>query len=71
MAEQTAKTKKKRLSKSERTHQRRLKQAARKPGGALALHMAKAVETAKEPKKQKDTEPKPKAGRSPVTAPVE
>ncbi len=35
------KTKSKRLSKSERTHQRRLKQAARKPGGAVALQLAR------------------------------
>jgi hypothetical protein len=34
MADKTSKTKTKRLSKSERTHQRRLKQAARKPGVA-------------------------------------
>jgi len=32
MADKTGKTKTKRLSKSERIHQRRLKQAARKPG---------------------------------------
>ena len=32
--DRTGKTKSKRLSKSERTHQRRLKQAARRPGGA-------------------------------------
>lgn len=36
------KAKAKRLSKSERTHQRRLKQAARKPGGAAALQLARA-----------------------------
>jgi hypothetical protein len=47
MAEQEVKTKTKRLSKSERTHQRRLKQAARKPGGAMALQMARVKETAK------------------------
>ena len=33
VADKTGKTKPKRLSKSDRTHQRRLKQAARKPGG--------------------------------------
>jgi hypothetical protein len=33
VAKKTGKTKPKRLSKSDRTHQRRLKQAARKPGG--------------------------------------
>ena len=32
-ADKTGKTKPKRLSKSDRSHQRRLKQAARKPGG--------------------------------------
>jgi hypothetical protein len=32
MADKTVKTKTKRLSKSARTHQRRLKQAVRKPG---------------------------------------
>jgi hypothetical protein len=32
MVDKTVKTKTKRLSKSARTHQRRLKQAARKPG---------------------------------------
>jgi hypothetical protein len=35
MADKTGKTKPKRLSKSERTHRRRLKQAARKPGGGV------------------------------------
>ena len=34
VADKTGKTRPKRLSKSERTHRRRLKQAARKPGGA-------------------------------------
>jgi hypothetical protein len=34
MVDKTGKTKPKRLSKSERTHRRRLKQAARKPGAA-------------------------------------
>jgi len=52
MAEQEEKTKTKRLSKSERTHQRRLKQAARKPGGAMALQMAK-VKAAGEATKKK------------------
>jgi hypothetical protein len=32
-ADKTGKTKPKRFSKSDRTHQRRLKQATRKPGG--------------------------------------
>jgi hypothetical protein len=46
------KTKSKRLSKGERTHQRRLKQAARKPGGAVALQVARA-QHAGEVKKEK------------------
>jgi hypothetical protein len=41
MTDTEGKTKTKRPSKSERTYQRRLKQAARKPGGAVALQMAK------------------------------
>lgn len=71
MVEHAEKTKTKRPSKSERTHQRRLKQAARKPGGVLALQMAKAIEAAKAPKKQKDTAPTPKAGSPPVGTPNE
>ena len=47
------KTKKKRLSKSERTHQRRLKQAGRKPGGAMALQMAKVKAAGETSKKEK------------------
>ena len=35
VANKIGKTKPKRLSKSERTHRRRLKQAARKPGGGV------------------------------------
>ena len=34
MVDKNGKTKSKRLSKSERTHRRRLKQTARKPGAA-------------------------------------
>ncbi len=41
MADTEGKTKTKRPSKSERTYQRRLKQAARKPGGSMALQMAR------------------------------
>ncbi len=52
MAEQGVTTKTKRLSKSERTHQRRLKQAARKPGGAMALQMAKVKAAGEATRKQ-------------------
>lgn len=55
MADTLGKTKTKRLSKSERTHQRRLKQASRKPGGAMALQMAKAQAVANASKKEKAT----------------
>ena len=41
MADTEGKTKVKRASKGERTHIRRLKEAGRKPGGAMALQMAK------------------------------
>jgi hypothetical protein len=46
------KTKSKRLSKSERTHQRRLKQAARQPGSAASLQLAR-VQRAAAVKKEK------------------
>ncbi len=52
MAEEVKRTKTKRASKSERTHLRRLKQAGRKPGGAMALQMAK-VKAAGEASKDK------------------
>mgnify|MGYP003388260818 CR=1 FL=1 len=67
MVDQTGKTKAKRPSKSERTHQRRLKQAARKPGGAMALQMAKVKAAAEAPKKEKSADAKP----SPAGAPVD
>ena len=60
MADIAGKTKPKRASKSERTHQRRLKQAARKPGGAMAVQMAKvkvAGETAKKKAAASTTSP--------------
>ena len=47
------KTKRKRLSKSERTHQRRLKEAARKPGGAMAVQMARVKAAGARSKKEK------------------
>jgi len=55
MTDTEGKTKTKRLSKSERTHQRRLKQAARKPGGSVAIQMAKvkAAGVASKNKKEK------------------
>lgn len=71
MAEQAAKTKAKRPSKSARTYQRRLKQAARKPGGALALQMVKAADAAKATKKQKNTEPRPSSDGAPEGKPNE
>ena len=67
MAEQAEKTKTKRHSKSERTHLRRLKQAGRKPGGAMALQMAKvkAAGEASKNKKEKATSPAPLPGSPP------
>jgi hypothetical protein len=71
VAEQVAKTKTKRLSKSARIHQRRLKQAGRKPGGALALQMVKAAEAAKATKKKQNTEQAPSAAGSSAGKPNE
>jgi hypothetical protein len=56
MAEKTARIKPKRLSKSERTHRRRLKQAAGKPGAA-GSQPNRAAQSAKVPKKEKDASP--------------
>jgi len=70
MTDTEGRTKPKRLSKSERTHQRRLKEAARKPGGAMALQMAK-VKAAGEASKKKATGPTPLPGNPPVGKPEE
>lgn len=59
MTDTEGKTKTKRLSKSERTHQRRLKQAARKPGGAMALQMAKVQAAGEASKKKAAQKPPP------------
>jgi hypothetical protein len=61
MAEKEDKVKTKRLSKSERTHQRRLKQAARKPGGAMALQMAKVSAAGEAAKKKATQKPSPES----------
>lgn len=62
MAEQEKKTKTKRLSKSERTHKRRLKQAARKPGGAMALQMAKIKAAGEATQKKASQKSSPDSG---------
>ena len=59
------KTKSKRLSKSERTHQRRLKQAARQPGSAAALQLAR-VQRAAVVRKEKGSG----STQAPVTPPA-
>lgn len=66
MTDTQVKTKAKRASKSDRIHQRRLKEAARKPGGALALQMAKVEVATKAAKKAKDA-----LGPAPVSSPKE
>ncbi len=66
MTDTEGKTKPKRLSKSKRTYQRRLKQAARKPGGAMALQMAKvktAGEATKKKASQKSSPDRPPGGQ--------
>jgi hypothetical protein len=69
MAEQTKKTKTKRASKSERTHQRRLKQAGRKPGGAMALQMAKVKAAGEASKKEKEKEKATSSATAPGSLP--
>lgn len=72
MTDTEGKTKIKRPSKSERTYQRRLKQAARKPGGAMALQMAK-VKAAGEAAitKKKATNPSASSDKPPAPKPTE
>ncbi len=52
MANKTSKTNNKRLSKGQRTHIRRLKQAARKEVGVNVPHSSPAAQPVREQKKQ-------------------
>ena len=72
MADTESKTKTKRPSKGAWTYQRRLKQAARKPGGAVALQMAK-VKAAGEAAttKKKAANPSAASDNSPTGKPNE
>jgi hypothetical protein len=72
MADTEGKTKHKRLSKSERTHQRRLKQAARTPGGTVALQMAKVKAAGEAATKKKNaTNPSASSDNPPAGKPNE
>jgi hypothetical protein len=73
MTETEGKAKTKRPSKSERTYRRRLKEAARKPGGAMAVQMArvKAAGEASTKKKEKTPGSKPLEDRPPAGKPDE
>ena len=73
MTEPEGKAKTKRPSKSVRTYRRRLKEAARKPGGAMAVQMArvKAAGEASTEKKDKAPGPKPLQDSPPAGKPDE
>jgi hypothetical protein len=61
-------TKSKRLSKGERTHRRRLKQAARKSGGAAAIQLLRA-QRGGEVKKEKGHSTTPSPANPPMDVP--
>ena len=72
MADTEGKTKTKRPSKSERTYKRRLKQAGRKPGGAMALQIAKVKAAGEAATKKKNaTNPSAASDNPPAGKPNE